>query len=140
MTRTDRAVFDTNILISAYLWPGTPRAALAIIRSGQCRLFSSPDAIREFVRVLAYPKLGLRAEEITPIVDDLTSLATIVQPGREISVIRADPTDNVFLSIALEAGCEVMVSGDRHLLELKGVEGVRIVRAAAFVRSFQSAK
>ena len=61
-----RAVFDTNILISAYLWPGTPRQALEIVRSGRCVLVSADAAIEEFVRVLGYRKFGLSPEEITP--------------------------------------------------------------------------
>lgn len=56
MSKIDRAVFDTNILISAYLWGGTPRRALELVRAGHVDLVSATEAIEEFVRVLGYPK------------------------------------------------------------------------------------
>lgn len=135
-----RAVFDTNILISAYLWPGVPRRALEIIRSGQCVLFSSTNAIRELVRVLGYPKFGFSAAEIAPIVNDLTTLVTLVNPRKQVSIIKKDPTDNTFLSIAIEAACSYIVSGDRHLLDLGSYEGVHIVKASEFMQTMRGEK
>ena len=132
-----RAVFDTNILISAYLWPGTPRQALEIVRSGRCVLVSADAAIEEFVRVLGYRKFGLSPEEITPLVHDLLSLVTLVSPQHDVRVITKDVADNLFLSIALEGGSTVIVSGDHHLLDLRRYQQVRIVSAAAFVRALQ---
>jgi len=63
MATIRRAVFDTNVLISAYLWTGTPRTALDIVRSGRCTLVSARSAIEEFVRVLGYRKFDLSPEE-----------------------------------------------------------------------------
>ena len=132
-----RAVIDTNIRISAYLWPGTPPQAREIVRSGRCVLVSADAAIEEFVRVLGYRKFGLSPEEITPLVHDLLSLVTLVSPQHDVRVITKDVADNLFLSIALEGGSTVIVSGDHHLLDLRRYQQVRIVSAAAFVRALQ---
>lgn len=132
-----RAVFDTNVLISAYLWPGIPRTALDMIRSGRSMLVSAQPAIEEFVRVLGYRKFGLSPEEIAPLVDDLTSLSTIVYPRHTVDVVTRDPTDNLFLEIALQGKCTVLVSGDRHLLDLRRYRRIRILTPAEFVRSFR---
>ena len=105
----DRVVFDTNILISAYLWKGLPRKALELARSGQCQLVISNETLHEFVRVLAYPKFGLAPEEIAPIVNDLTSFALFVPVRSHITVIEADPTDNVFLGLAVDAGAHYIL-------------------------------
>ena len=75
-----RAVFDTNVLISAYLWPGIPRTALDMIRSGRSMLVSAQPAIKEFVRVLGYRKFGLSPEEIAP-------LLTILHPSRRSFIL-----------------------------------------------------
>ena len=131
-----RAVFDTNVLISAYLWPGIPRTALDMIRSGRSMLVSAQPAIEEFVRVLGYRKFGLSPEEIAPLVDDLTSLSTIVHPRHTVDVVTRDPTDSLFLEIALQGKCAVLVSGDRHLLYLRRYRRIRILTPAEFVRSF----
>ena len=131
-----RAVFDTNVLISAYLWPGIPRTALEMIRNGSSMLVSAQPAIEEFVRVLGYRKFELSPEEIAPLVDDLTSLSTIVHPRQTVDVVTRDPTDNLFLEIALQGKCTVLVSGDRHLLDLRRYRRIRILTPAEFVRSF----
>ncbi len=140
MATIRRAVFDTNVLISAYLWPGTPRTALDIVRSGRCTLVSALQALEEFVRVLGYRKFGFSPDEIAPLVDDLESLATLVRPRHTVRVITRDPTDNLFLEIALQGRCTALVSGDRHLLELRRYRTVRILTPAEFVQSFSRSK
>lgn len=130
-----RVVFDTNVLISAYLWPGIPRTALDMARSGRIILVSPQPAIEEFVRVLGYRKFGLSPEEIAPLVDDLMSLSTIVHPRHTVDVVTRDPTDNLFLEIALQGKCSALVSGDRHLLELRRYRRTRILTPVTFVRS-----
>ena len=131
-----RVVFDTNVLISAYLWPGIPRTALDAVRSGRILLVSAQPAIEEFVRVLGYRKFGFSPEEIAPLVDDLMSLAMIVHPRHTVDVVTRDPTDNLFLEIALQGKCSVWVSGDRHLLNLRRYRRIRILTPATFIRSF----
>ena len=137
MATIRRAVFDTNVLISAYLWPGTPRKALDLVRSGRCTLVSAQPALEEFVRVLAYPKFGFSPEEITPLADDLAALTVMIRPGHALRIVTRDPTDNLFLEIALQGRCTEVVSGDRHLLDLHHYRSIRIVTPAEFVRSFQ---
>lgn len=138
MTGIRRAVFDTNVLISAYLWAGVPRRALDIIRNERCELVSAQPAIEEFVRVLGYRKFGFSPEQIEPFVDDLTSHAIIVQPRHTVEVVTQDPSDNLFLEIALQGNCTALVSGDRHLLDIKQYRRIRILSPTEFVRSFQA--
>lgn len=133
MPKIERAVFDTNVLISAYLWPGNPRHALELVRAGAVDLFSATPAVEELVRVLGYTKFGLTPKEIAPFVDDLLSLVEIVVPVN-VEVVSDDPSDNVFLGIAVQGNCQVIVSGDRHLLDLERFRGIRIITASEFVR------
>lgn len=131
-----RVVFDTNVLISAYLWKGLPRNALEIARSGHCQLVVSKETLRELIRVLASPKFGFTPEEIALIVNDLTSFSLVVPKRTHLAVIEVDPSDNVFLSLAVDAGACCIVSGDQHLLGLRRYREIRIVRVAEFVRSW----
>ncbi|NGZ09809.1 MAG: putative toxin-antitoxin system toxin component, PIN family [Nitrospira sp. LK70] len=133
MSKIERAVFDTNVLISAYLWPGTPRHALELVRAGAVELLSATPAVEELVRVFGYTKFGLTPKEIAPFVDDLLSLAEIVVPVN-VEMVSDDPSDNVFLGIAVQGNCQVIVSGDRHLLDLERFRGIRIITASEFVR------
>lgn len=117
MATIRRAVFDTNVLISAYLWSGTPTDRAGHPSKRALHAGAARSAIEEFVRVLGYRKFGLSPEEIAPLVDDLVSLSTIVRPRHTVHVVTRDPTDNLFLEIALQGKCTALVSGDRHLLD-----------------------
>lgn len=51
----------------------------------------------------------------------------------KINVIQDDPQDNIFLECAVAGGCEFVVSGDRHLLQLKGYKDIKIMTAMEFM-------
>ena len=128
-----RVVFDTNVLISGYLWKGMARRALEKVRSREWALLISNDAIDELIRVLAYDKFGLKPEEIEPIVRDLTEISEFVEVRTQIQIIEDDPTDNIFLALAIDGGADVIVSGDHHLLDLEEFEGIPITSIRKFL-------
>lgn len=94
-------MFDTNVLVSAYLWKGSARKALEKIRSGRCVLLVSKDTVNELIRVLAYDKFGLTPSEIQPIIQDIAMFSDLVQVKTQVEIIKGDPTDNIFLALAL---------------------------------------
>ena len=57
-------------------------------------------------------------------------LATLVDPLPIPPTILADPDDDHVLACALAAQAELIVSGDRHLLELGVFQGIEIITAA----------
>jgi hypothetical protein len=129
----DRVVFDTNILISAYLWGGAPRRALEQVREGRWALLASRQTFDELIRVLGYRKFGLTASEIRPILDDIIALSEVVEVNRPVAVIREDPSDNIFLELAGEGRAAFLVSGDRHLLRLKAYRNTNIITVRRFL-------
>ena len=112
-----RAVFDTNILISGYLWKGSARRAIEKVRQKQWVHLISDETVNEFIRVLAYSKFGLTPAEMEPIIRDLANISEHVNVKSKFNIISADPTDNIFLNLALDGQATVIVSGDHHLLE-----------------------
>jgi len=129
---TKRVVFDTNILISGYLWGGIPRKALEKTRTTEWILVLSEDGIKEFIRVLSYSKFALTASEIQPIITDLEENAEFVEVKSSVEIIKEDPSDNIFLSLALAGGASYIVSGDSHLLNIKRYKDIEIITAKQF--------
>ena len=129
---TKRVVFDTNILISGYLWGGIPRKALEKTRTTEWILVLSEDGIKEFIRVLSYSKFALTAPEIQPIITDLEENAEFVEVKSSVEIIKEDPSDNIFLSLALAGGASYIVSGDSHLLNIKRYKDIEIITAKQF--------
>jgi putative PIN family toxin of toxin-antitoxin system len=126
-------VFDTNVLISGYLWKGPPRRAIEKVRSGEWTLIVSKDTIDELIRVLAYNKFGLKPEEIEPIVRDLVEISEFVEVRSQLRIIQEDPTDNIFLNLAIDGQADVIVSGDHHLLDLSEFRGIPITTVRKFL-------
>lgn len=132
-----RVVLDTNILISAFVFPGgKPEAVYRLALDGRIELVTSPVLLAEFARILT-DKFGWEAAWAEEAVAHVARMATIVRPTDRVAEIGADPDDDRVLEAALDCGAEWVVSGDRHLLDLKRWRGIRIVRAAAFLAEIE---
>jgi len=61
--------------------------------------------------------------------------------GTSVSgVVTADPKDDVFLACAVEGQARYIVSGDRHLLNLRHHGRIRIVTVTRFLRLLERLK
>jgi putative PIN family toxin of toxin-antitoxin system len=128
-----RAVLDTNILISAFVFPGgAPEAVYRAALEGRLDLVTSPPLLAELGRVLA-DKFGWEGPMAEAAVAQVARIGTVVRPRRAISVIEEDPSDDRVLEAAAEGEANMIVSGDRHLLQLRQWHGIRVVRAAALL-------
>jgi putative PIN family toxin of toxin-antitoxin system len=126
-------VFDTNILISGYLWTGKPRQAIRVVKSGGFRLLYCKESIDELIRVLSI-KFGLDSGEIFRIVSDIHTIGkktTIVSKDQPIS---EDITDNLFINLASDGDARLIVSGDSHLLKLKEYKQIEIITVFEFLK------
>lgn len=128
-------VFDTNILISGYLWTGKPRQAIRVVKSGGFRLLYCRESIDELIRVLSI-KFGLDSGEIFRIVSDIHTIGkktTIVTKDQPIS---EDITDNLFINLAIDGDARLIVSGDSHLLKLKEYKQIGIITVFEFLKRY----
>lgn len=128
-----RVVLDTNVLLSAILFGGTPGQILDAWRAGQVELVMSPDIVDEYVRV------GERLNVRHPDVDVQPSMALIVQNATIVpntplpGAVCDDPDDDKFLACALVSGTDIIVSGDKKLRAVSGYEGVNVLTPRQFV-------
>lgn len=131
-------VADTNVVISGLLWRGAERAVLDAARSGSIKLFTSPALLAEIEDVLKREKFveRLAAANITAheLVLGYASLATVIAPEPIDPAVHDDPDDDAVLSCAMAAQCEVIVSGDRHLLKLAQYKTSRIMTAVQLLK------
>ncbi len=117
-----RAVLDPNVIISALLSPtGPPARALRSWQQGRFALVASPKLLDELDRALAYPKLRTRipAQPAAAVLDLLARGATIAPDVADPPARCADPDDDYLLALA-ESRRAALVSGDKHLLALRG--------------------
>ncbi|WHZ26811.1 MAG: hypothetical protein OJF51_001607 [Nitrospira sp.] len=129
-----RAVLDTNVLVSALLFTGSPSRLVPAWQTRRLKPVISADVLKEYVRVLSYPKFKLTDQEIHSLIEgDLLPFVDTVQT-RPISVPNLrDPDDMKFLACARTAGVHWLVSGDDDLLSLRKFESIEIVSVSTFL-------
>jgi len=135
-----RVVLDANVLISGLIsGNGIPGEILDAWMKGRFQLFVSPQIMKEVRRVLLYPRIAERLEtgDAELLIKHLGSLAKLVTGSEPLNVLIRDPSDNIYLSCAVEAKCNFLVTGNLNHFEEAGLEfmGVRIVNPRQFFES-----
>ena len=130
-----RAVLDTNVVISALLFSGTPSQLVSAWQSSLVRPVVSAAILDEYIRVLAYPKFKLASAEIRAVIEEelLPFIETVTVTPSAVPTLR-DADDAKFIACATTAGVRWLVSGDDDLLSLRRVKSVEIVSITTFLQ------
>ncbi len=137
-TKVIPVVVDTNVMVSALLFGGTPGRLIDLWKERCIQLFVCKEIIDEIMRVLAYPRFQLTEKEIDYLLYvEILPYSEIVDIPSGPVIISQDPSDDKFIRCAKVAEAKVIVSGDRHLLSLKEHEGIEILTPARFLSNLQ---
>ena len=132
-----KVVLDTNILVSALLFRGELSRIVELWKNGRLIPLISKATFQELKAVLEYPKFRLTKDEIRTIVEEeILPFFEVVEVADDVSGICNDPDDDKFISCALSASANVIVSGDKYLCELHAYKSVNIIRAADLMKMF----
>jgi putative PIN family toxin of toxin-antitoxin system len=129
----ERLVVDTNVVLSGLLFPGsTPNRALY---KAQGSIILASDAMRqELAEVMVRSRFDRYVEQEIRrrlVAEYLKAIVTVDIP----SPIRAcrDPRDDKFLEAAVHGRADLIVTGDRDLLDLNPFRGIAILAPAAYL-------
>ncbi len=115
------AVFDCPIYAQALINPRGPAAAcLAHAQSGRIALFISDYVIGE-IRELPgklKPRLGVTPDRVERLIQDLAKYARPVDNVPEVYRHPHDADDSHYVNLALATESQLILSRDRHLLDL----------------------
>ena len=135
-----RIVLDTNVVLSALLWCGTPHHLLATIgQRSSIQLYSSTALLEELADVLTRPsatkRLALIGRSAREVLADYVEAIELVEPASVPRVVLGDVDDDQVIAASVAARADLIVSGDRkHLLPLGSHQGIDIVDAAEAAR------
>jgi len=133
-----KAVVDTNVAVSAAINPnGTPAQVILGWQRGAFTWVTSAPLLDELTVTFSSSRVrrfvAWQQDEIDRFLRRVLDTAELVSPTRTITRITADPSDNHLLEAAAEGEADYIVTGDRHLLDLKEHEGTEIVTPADFL-------
>ena len=127
-----KAVFDTNVLIAAFITEGICAKILLRARKKQFHLLISPFILREFEHTLT-KKINAAKNEVKDALELISeAVEKTIYPTTEVTKVCRDEDDNNILSCALDAEADYIVTGDKDLLELKSYKGIRIITPRGF--------
>ena len=130
-----RVVLDTNVLVSALLFGGMLNRLVAKWKTGDVVPVFSQATFDEFRRVLAYPRFDLTESEIMVLIEDeVLPYFDIVETREDIRGACRDPEDDIFLSCAVAAGVDAVVSGDKDLLDMGSFREIPIISVRDFLK------
>lgn len=135
-----KIILDTNVFVSGIFFSGPPYEILQAWRADEFTIVLSQEIFAEYERVAI-----ILAEQFPPV--NLSALLNLVKNGAEFydapalpEPVCTDPNDDKFLACALAAKAPVIVSGDRHLLQVSGFQGIKIIKPREFVDRYLEEK
>ena len=119
-----KIVLDTNVVLSGLMAPqGTPGRIMAAWRDARFDVVISIEQLAEIGRVLVYPKIHRKLkwteQQIEQFLRQLYIRTEVIELHSTAVVVPRDSKDVPILATLIVSGADVLVSGDRDLLELR---------------------
>jgi uncharacterized protein len=126
-----RVCLDSNILVAAFAARGLCSDVLAHVLSEQHLVV--PDAVRKETLRILKDKFKLSSEALRSVVAVLDRCEASVASGEPSPVPVRDPDDERILADAVAAGVQIMVTGDKDLLDVAEQSPIPILSPRAFL-------
>lgn len=131
-----KVVFDTNVLVAAFLTEGLCSDLLTRARKQAFDLVLCDDIIREFEGILK-KKFKLSSTDLIEIKSIISEAASeIIDHLSPIPRICRDPDDDMIIGCAIDSAADYIVTGDEDLLILKKYKDIIILNPRNFAAIF----
>lgn len=144
MGKKIKVVLDSNVWISIFMKKTLGREFSRIFEMEKVEVYVSETILREISRVLVYPKIKRLLKDsgvtIEIIIQQILEKSNVTKPKSKLNVIKEDPEDNRILECAVKANADFIVSGNRHLLELKKYDSIKIVTPRQLIEELEYQK
>ncbi len=131
-TKKVRAVYDTNIWVSALRRQGNPFRCALLAAMGFVVSVTCDELLNELSQVLAQ-KFGMPFADVNRYIAVIRSFSEVVAITGQLRVVVDDPDDDKVIECAVVGKANYIVTGDRHLLALGQYGNISIVKAAQFI-------
>jgi uncharacterized protein len=129
-----QVIVDTNVLVSALLFPNSvPDVAVQRVLRRD-RLLMSEALLQEIRAVVLRPKFRkyVRLQAAHRFLLRIARSTQMIAPTTSIEICR-DPKDNMLLELAVDGKADYIVTGDSDLLTLHPFQGIAIVTPEQFL-------
>ncbi len=132
-----KIVLDTNIFVNSLIMPsGCCSRIIKKWKNTDFTLYMYRVMLEEIDKVIRRPKIvkehRLKEKKICRYIKYIKNFAVFITPATIVSVIKDDPADNMFLSCAVDAEADYIISMDKHLLLLRSFKRIPIISPGVF--------
>lgn len=135
----ERVVLDTNVTISALLSRGAPYRVVLLAKAKVVQAIYCDEVLAELSEKLR-AKFRFDESHIRATLYQIRQYAERVEITGIVRVVRSDPDDDKFVECARVGQAQWLVSGDKHLLNLRHDQSIRIVTADEFLTEVSAGK
>lgn len=134
-----RVVVDTNIFISSF-WGGKPREIIDLWSHGDIILCISDEILKEYLEVMIRLKLSPDKIDKFIVLFGEKHFIENIKPIQNFKIIKDDPDDNMFIDCAVALKADYIISGDKHLLNLKSFKNIALLAPAEFLIIYEQSR
>ncbi|MCY4362993.1 MAG: putative toxin-antitoxin system toxin component, PIN family [Gammaproteobacteria bacterium] len=120
-----RVLLDTNVLVAAFTTRGLCRDVLQIVLA-EHQFLVAEMVLTELERVLE-DKLRMPTHQVKEVIAFVSEYAEIVAPVAPATWPERDPDDQWVAAAALDGAADILVTGDKDLLDAAHGTRLRIV-------------
>lgn len=134
LVRPKRIVIDTNVYLSALLFGGNPRKVVETALLDGDIVIISEEIYTEMRKVISkkFPEFLVDYNAFEAVLREHTILISL---GFVSVTVCRDPKDNVILETAKVGDCNVIVTGDKDLLQLNTYQDISILTPKKFIQT-----
>ena len=128
-----KIVLDTNVFVSGIFWSGPPSNVLSLWQQGNIILCITPNILEEYTRVGRILMKKYANINLEPFLELVTLYGEIFPDFELPEPASRDPDDDKFIACAVSAKANLVVSGDKDLLDLRHYNGIKIISPKQFL-------
>jgi putative PIN family toxin of toxin-antitoxin system len=132
-----KIVLDTNVVVSGLLnSQGNPAQVLALVLAGAVHICHDEQILAEYAEVLARPRFKFDAKRVREVLAKIETDGLPVDATDQPDLNLPDADDEPFLSVALAASVDFLVTGNLSDYPTDKRRGCAVVSPAAFMAAW----
>jgi uncharacterized protein len=126
-------VFDTNVLISAWLSKNSPPfSCLSLAKTELVSSVTCQEILDELSEKLQQ-KFQISERGLREYIAEIHQFSSVVTIARQLRAVPNDPDDDMIVECAIAGNATHIITGDKHLLSLVEYQNIQIIKAKDFL-------
>lgn len=131
-------ILDTNVLVSGIFFKGPPYRIFQFWKKGQFDIVISHEILEEYRRLIQDVSVHFPHIDISNLFEMITLKAHFTLSLALHPQLCDDPDDDKFFAAALASKTQIIISGDKHLLNKSGFSGINVFNPTNFLDQYFS--